>query len=168
MATRTPLVLGVVGASRKPAELRVPLHPSHLDRIPEELRSRVLLESGYGERFGFADDELRAQVGGILDRTALIAASDVLLLPKPQHEDLRDMRDGQVLWGWPHLVQDPVMTQLALDKQLTTIAFEAMNHWGSDGTLGLHVFHPTTRSPGTARCCTPCSCADRPATTAAG
>ncbi len=51
------------------------------------------------------------------------------------------MRDGQVLWGWPHLVQDEVMTQLALDKRLTTIAFEAMNHWGSDGTFGLHVFH---------------------------
>ena len=33
------------------------------------------------------------------------------------------------------------MTQLALDKRLTLIAFEAMNHWGSDGTFGLHVFH---------------------------
>ena len=64
-----------------------------------------------------------------------------LLLPKPQHSDLREMRDGQVLWGWPHLVQDEVMTQLALDKRLTVIAFEAMNHWGSDGTFGLHVFH---------------------------
>lgn len=46
-----------------------------------------------------------------------------------------------MLWGWPHLVQDEVMTQLALDKRLTAIAFEAMNHWGSDGTFGLHVFH---------------------------
>ena len=119
MTAPEPLVLGVVGASRKPDERRVPLHPGHLDRIPDELRSSVLLETGYGERFGVADDELRPLVGGVLDRTALIAASDVLLLPKPQHEDLRDMRDGQVLWGWPHLVQDEVMTQLALDKRLT-------------------------------------------------
>ena len=33
------------------------------------------------------------------------------------------------------------MTQLSIDKRLTVIAFEAMNHWGSDGAFGLHVFH---------------------------
>ena len=141
MPDRTPLVLGVVGASRKPDERRVPLHPAHIDRIAADLRPHVLLETGYGERFGVADDELRPLVGGILDRAALFAASDILLLPKPQHEDLRGMRDGQVLWGWPHLVQDEAMTQIALDKRLTTIAFEAMNHWRSDGSFGLHVFH---------------------------
>ena len=58
MAARTPLVLGVVGASRKPDERRVPLHPGHLDRIPDDLRPRVLLETGYGERFGVTDAEL--------------------------------------------------------------------------------------------------------------
>jgi len=126
----------------------VPLHPGHLDRIPEELRSSVLLETGYGQRFGVGDDELRPLVGGILDRGALIAASDVVLLPKPQHEDLRDMRDGQVLWGWPHLVQDREMTQLALDKRLSVIAFEAMNHWGGDGSFGLHVFHKNNEIAG--------------------
>lgn len=31
--------------------------------------------------------------------------------------------------------------QLAIDKKLTLIAFEAMNRWGSDGSFGLHVFH---------------------------
>jgi alanine dehydrogenase len=141
MTSQAPLTLGVVGTSRKPDERRVPLHPGHLDRIPEDLRPHLLLESGYGERFGIPDADLRPLVGGILDRAELIAAADILLLPKPQHSDLRDMRDGQVLWGWPHLVQDQVMTQLALDKRLTVIAFEAMNHWGSDGTFGLHVFH---------------------------
>ncbi|WP_137846028.1 N(5)-(carboxyethyl)ornithine synthase [Microbacterium sp. 2FI] len=141
MASQVPLVLGVVGASRKPDERRVPLHPGHLDRIPDALRPHVLLETGYGERFGASDEELRPLVGGILDRPELIAAADVLLLPKPQHEDLREMRDGQTLWGWPHLVQDAEMTQIALDKRLSVIAFEAMNHWGSDGAFGLHVFH---------------------------
>ncbi len=141
MAPQAPLTLGVVGASLKPDERRVPIHPGHLDRLPDELRSRVFLETGYGERFGVPDAELRPHVGGLLDRAELFATADVLLLPKPQHADLRDMRDGQVLWGWPHLVQDETMTQLALDKKLSVIAFEAMNHWGSDGTFGLHVFH---------------------------
>jgi len=141
MTAQHPLTLGVVGTSLKPDERRVPIHPGHIERIPAELRSRIILETGYGERFGIADDALRPLVGGLLDRDELISAVDVLLLPKPQHADLRKMRDGQILWGWPHLVQDQEMTQLALDKRLTVIAFEAMNHWGSDGTFGLHVFH---------------------------
>ena len=43
------------------------------------------------------------------------------------------MHEGQVLWGWPHCVQDREMTQLAIDRRLTLIAFEAMNHWTVDG-----------------------------------
>lgn len=136
-----PLTLGVVGTSLKPNERRVPIHPGHLDRIADELRPRVILETGYGAQFGISDDELRPLVGAIASRGDLIAASDVLLLPKPQVEDLEQMRDGQVLWGWPHLVQDERMTQLAIDKKLTLIAFESMQHWGADGTFGLHVFH---------------------------
>ncbi len=141
MSTAAGLILGVIGASRKPDERRVPLHPDHLDRLPGDLRARVVLEEGYGIRFGIPDDRLRPLVGRILPRADVIAAADVLLLPKPQAADVRELRDGQVLWGWPHLVQDRELTQLAIDKRLTMIAFEAMNHWGSDGAFGLHVFH---------------------------
>ena len=58
------------------------------------------------------------------------------------------MHAGQVLWGWPHCVQDPEMTQLAIDRELTLIAFEAMNHWTSDGHVGLHVFHKNNELAG--------------------
>ncbi len=139
--TAAPSILGVIGTSRKPDERRVPIHPGHFERLPEELRHRVLVEEGYGRQFGVPDEELRPLVGRLASREAVIAAADVVLLPKPQLADLRDFRDGQVLWGWPHLVQDRAMTQLAIDKRLTAIAFEAMNHWGSDGAFGLHVFH---------------------------
>ncbi|GAA1986608.1 N(5)-(carboxyethyl)ornithine synthase [Microbacterium pumilum] len=133
--------LGVIGTSRKPDERRVPIHPGHFERLPDELRSRVLVEEGYGDRFGVADLELLPFVGGFASRGEVMATSDVVLLPKPQLEDVGQLRDGQVLWGWPHLVQDGRMTQLAIDKRLTVIAFEAMNHWGQDGAFGLHVFH---------------------------
>lgn len=139
--TDAGLTLGVIGTSRKPDERRVPIHPAHFERLPAELRGRVSIERGYGERFGVADDELRPHVGRIASRDEVISAADVVLLPKPQVEDLESLRDGQVLWGWPHLVQDARMTQLAIDKRLTLIAFEAMNHWGQDGAFGLHVFH---------------------------
>jgi len=53
-----------------------------------------------------------------------------------------------VLWGWPHCVQDPEITQLAIDRRLTMIAFEAMNHWTVDGSVGLHVFHKNNELAG--------------------
>lgn len=139
--TATDLTLGVLGRSLKPDEKRVPLHPAHLERIGDDLRPRIHLEEGYGDLFGISDDELRPLVGTISPRAQIVAETDVLLLPKPQHDDVAGMRDGQVLWGWPHLVQDEWMTQASVDKRLTMIAFEAMQHWGADGSFGLHVFH---------------------------
>ena len=80
----TELSLGVLATSSKPDERRLPLHPARLDRIAPELRERITLETGYGSRFGFTDDQLRPLVGGIASRADVIAGSDVVLLPKPQ------------------------------------------------------------------------------------
>ncbi|MFH5878947.1 N(5)-(carboxyethyl)ornithine synthase [Arthrobacter sp. NA-172] len=143
-----PVTLGILSSSRKPDERRLPVHPLHLERIAPELRQRIRLEHGYGERFGFSDSQLEPLVGGMASREQLISDSDVILLPKPQASDLADLRDGQVLWGWPHCVQDRAITQLAIDKKLTLIAFEAMNHWASDGGFGLHVFHKNNELAG--------------------
>ena len=50
------MTIGVPAHSGKENELRLPLHPAHLRRIPEDLRRRVFLEHGYGERFGVSDE----------------------------------------------------------------------------------------------------------------
>ncbi len=141
METPPLLSLGVLSASSKENEHRRPIHPRHFDRIEPELRARITLETGYGTRFGVHDDELRAQVGRIASREELMADSDVILLPKPTLADVRQMREGQILWGWPHCVQDAELTQLAIDNKLTLIAWEAMNYWGRDGRFIVHVFH---------------------------
>ena len=143
-----PMSLGVLARSRKPDERRLPIHPLHLERIDGDLRERMVLESGYGERFGVSDSTLRTLVGCVDSRQAVLAAADVVLLPKPQPSDLEDLREGQVLWGWPHCVQDRAITQLAIDRRLTLMAFEAMNHWASDGGFGLHVFHKNNELAG--------------------
>lgn len=142
------LTLGVLAGTRKPDERRLPIHPLHLDRVAPELRRQLILEEGYGKRFGVSDSDLAPLVGRIVPRAQLLAEADVVLLPKPQPEDLAELRDGQVLWGWPHCVQDRAITQLAIDKKLTLIAFEAMNHWASDGGFGLHVFHKNNELAG--------------------
>ena len=146
--TPAPLRLGVLGASRKPDERRAPIHPEHFTRIDATIRERMLVETGYGIRFGMSDAVLAELVGQVVPREAVIAQADVVLLPKPQAADLAELRDGQVLWGWPHCVQDRAITQLAIDKKLTLIAFEVMNHWTSDGGFGLHVFHKNNELAG--------------------
>jgi alanine dehydrogenase len=148
IGAQSPLSIGVLGSSLKPNEQRLPIHPQHLGRIAPELRQRLRLEYGYGERFGVPDSTLAGLVGGLGTRRELIAQDDVILLPKPQAEDLAELRDGQTLWGWPHCVQDEAITQLAIDKKLTLIAFEAMNHWAADGGFGLHVFHKNNELAG--------------------
>ncbi|MGW2618168.1 N(5)-(carboxyethyl)ornithine synthase [Streptomyces sp. NPDC001500] len=140
--------LGVLASSHKENEFRLPLHPSHLARIPSDLRERIFLEQGYGRRFGVADDALRPLVAGLRTRADLLADCDVLLLPKPTHEDVAELREGQILWGWPHCVQDEKMTQLAIDGRLTLIAWEAMNHWTSTGAFSVHVFHKNNELAG--------------------
>jgi alanine dehydrogenase len=146
--TGAQLRLGVIGSSSKENEHRLPLHPEHVTRIPAALRGHITLEHGYAERFRYPDSDLADSVAGFATREEILAGSDIVVLPKPQHEDVAMMSPGQVLWGWPHCVQDPVMTQLAIDRRLTLIAFEAMNHWTVDGAVGLHVFHKNNELAG--------------------
>ena len=142
------LSIGVVGRSSKQDERRLPIHPHHLGRIPDELRDGVFLENGYGDRFGMSDEQLKGSVAGFRTREQLVEHCDVLLQPKPLLGDIAAMRVGQVLWGWPHCVQNRELTQVAIDRRLTLIAFEAMNHWNSDGSFNLHVFHKNNELAG--------------------
>ncbi|MEY9839781.1 alanine dehydrogenase [Streptacidiphilus sp. EB103A] len=134
--------------SRKENEHRLPIHPAHFERIDLDLRAHIHLEQGYGKHFGISDEQLAPFVAGLLPRAELIEQSDVVLLAKPMLEDVAELREGQVLWGWPHCVQDEKVTQTAIDHHLTLIAFEAMNHWTSDGSFNLHVFHKNNELAG--------------------
>jgi alanine dehydrogenase len=142
------LSLGVMARSRKENERRLAIHPLHIERIDAGLRRRIYLEHGYGERFGVPDEQLAGHIAGFRTHEQLLADCDVILLPKPLPADLSELREGQVLWGWPHCVQNQEITQLGIDRRLTLIAFEAMNHWSSDGSFSLHVFHKNNEMAG--------------------
>jgi alanine dehydrogenase len=142
------LSIGILAHSRKANERRLPIHPAHFSRIDRRFRPRIFVEHGYGAEFGATDDALAELVGGIRIREQLIAACDIILLPKVKAEDLTEFNVGQVVWGWPHCVQDAALTQIAIDRRLTLIAFEAMNHWQPDGGFGLHVFHKNNEIAG--------------------
>jgi alanine dehydrogenase len=134
------LSLGVLNTSRKENEHRLPIHPRHLRQIPSGLRSRMTFETGYGSRFGLSADDLASAVGAVSDREQVIASADVVLLPKITVADVAALKHGQVLWGWPHCVQDSEITQVAIDAGATLIAWEAMHEWSDEGLPGRHVF----------------------------
>ncbi len=142
------LTLGLLAGSSMENEQRLPIHPHHLDRIDPDLRSRMTVERGYGADFQLEPGYVESRVGRVAGRSEVIESADVLLLPKPQASDVVEIPEGRVLWGWPHCVQDAAMTQTAIDRRLTLIAFEAMNHWTAQGDFSLHVFHKNNELAG--------------------
>ena len=142
------LTLGVVRSSRKENEERVAVHPDHLERIPQDVRRRLVFEEGYGEPFGMSDARLLDQGSRLAGRKELFELSDIVLLPKPVIEDLEEIGDRGIVWGWPHCVQQRAFTQVAIDRKQTLIAFEEMFVWGTDGRPGRHTFYKNNELAG--------------------
>jgi len=144
----TKLTLGVIGTSRKESEQRVPLHPDHLNRLPEEYRKQLIFEEGYGAPFDISDAEMVAQSGGVAPRHELLAGLGNVILTKPTLADLEELREGGILWGYPHCAQQRAITQAAIDRKQTLIAFEDMFVWGPSGQMGRHTFYKNNEMAG--------------------
>lgn len=71
-----------------------------------------------------------------------------VILPKPLAVDLQELREGGILWGWPHCVQQREITQSAIDRKQTLIAFEDMFVWGPQGQTGRHTFYKNNELAG--------------------
>ena len=142
------LTFGVIGTSKKEDEQRVPIHPDHLPRIPEEYRRQLIFEEGYGAPFGVSDSDLAIQTGGIAPRRELLAELGNVILTKPILADLEDLREGGILWGYPHCAQQRAITQAAVDRKQTLIAFEDMSVWGPSGQIGRHTFYKNNEMAG--------------------
>ena len=142
------LTIGVIGTSKKKDERRVPIHPEHLPRLPEHIRRQLIFEEGYGAPFGIADQEIAAQVGGVATRSELLATADVVIIAKPVLADFQELHEGGVLWGYPHCAQQRAITQAAIDRKQTLIAFEDMFVWGPGGEVGRHSFYKNNEMAG--------------------
>ena len=128
----------------------------------------MLLEHGYGDQFGFVRREIAALVGGLRSREQLLAKCDVIAAAQAAARGPRGAARRPGRLGLAALRPGPRMTQLAIDRRLTLIALEAMNHWTRDGAFVLHVFHKNNELAGYCSVLHACSCRASPATTAAG
>jgi len=142
------LSLGVIGTSRKEDEKRVPIHPEHLSRLPKDIRKQLIFEKGYGVPFGFGDDFFVSQTGGVASRHELLAELGSVIIAKPVLADLQEIREGGFIWGYPHCAQQGDITQTAIDRKLTLIAFEDMFVWSPSGQVGRHTFYKNNEMAG--------------------
>ena len=142
------LKFGVIGTSRKEDERRIPIHPEHLIRLPEQIRRQLIFEEGYGTPFGITDSEMSDQSSGVATRHELLADIGNVILPKPVLADFEELREGGILWGYPHCVQQRSHTQAAIDRKQTLIAFEDMFVWGPNGQIGRHTFYKNNEMAG--------------------
>ncbi|MFT6788203.1 MAG: N5-(carboxyethyl)ornithine synthase [Pseudoalteromonas rhizosphaerae] len=142
------LTIGVIGTSRKTDERRYPIHPDHLKRIPEQLRKQLIFEQGYGEAFNVSDAQIAALTGGVASRSDILTKIGTVIIAKPVLADLQELREGGTLWGYVHCVQQREITQAALDRKLTLIAFEDMFVWSPQGNVGRHTFYKNNEMAG--------------------
>lgn len=123
--------IAVIGTSKKENEMRVPIHPDHIRQIPVEIRKHLHFEKEYGMPF-YMDDETICSLTGnqLLPRKKLLREFKAFLITKPVADDFKEMQEGSLVWGWLHSVQQSIITQIAINKKLTLIAWENMYYQG--------------------------------------
>ena len=142
------LKMGVIGTSKKEDERRVPIHPEHLKRLPEHIRKQLIFEKGYGKPFNIEDEEIIELTGGMATRHEILSDIGSVIIAKPILSDLQELKTGGILWGYPHSAQQKQITQTAIDKKLTLIAFEDMYVWNPNGQIGRHTFYKNNEMAG--------------------
>jgi N5-(carboxyethyl)ornithine synthase len=86
--------------------------------------------------------------GGIASRHELLANLGTVIIAKPVLADLLELKEGGTLWGYVHCVQQRAITQAALDRKQTLIAFEDMFIWSPTGQIGRHTFYKNNEMAG--------------------
>lgn len=110
--------------SQKENEARRALIPEDVKKV--KYPSNLLIESGYGDVLGFCDNDYRLAGAKIVSR-GIAMSCDVVCDPKVGDADyLWELREGQIIFGWVHAVQNRGITDALLERKLTAFAWEDM------------------------------------------
>ena len=120
----------------KDNESRVGMTPSGVRDLTSDGHA-VSIQKGAGTGSGFSDDEYKSAGGKILpDAAAVYQEADMIVKVKePVADDLKRMKDGQVLFTYLHLAPVPDLTASLLTKKIKGIAYETIT--GRGGSLPL-------------------------------
>lgn len=146
MSTK-PLTLGMIATSTKENEKRVAIHPAHFHLFDDETKKVVYAEKGYGKNFRVSDEEIAPHVAGLMTREELFATCDAVMVFKPTEGDFEHFREGQVLWGAVHAIQNPAIVEEGVRKRMTYISMEYMYQWRGD-RKGVWLFNTQSEMAG--------------------
>ncbi|MCL5060234.1 MAG: alanine dehydrogenase [Candidatus Thermoplasmatota archaeon] len=108
-------------------EYRVALTPEGA-RTLIEAGHRVSVETAAGAATGFADDAYRAAGATVAATAAEAWAADLVVKVKePQPDEVKHLREGQLLFCYLHLAAAPELARELLARGVTAIAYETVS-----------------------------------------
>jgi alanine dehydrogenase len=129
----------------KTHEYRVGLVPGSVRELVHH-GHKVVVESGAGAAIGFDDRIYEAAGAGILARASdVFAVAELIVKVKePQPEEIRALREDQLLFTYLHLAADPAQTQGLLRSGVIAIGYETV----TDSRGGLPLLAPMSEVAG--------------------
>ncbi len=111
----------------KVQEYRVALLPFGAEALIQAGHT-VLLQRGAADGAGLSDEEYsRFGVEIVDDPAEIFARSDMILKVKePQPEEIRMIRDGQIMFTYFHFAADQTLTESVRDAGCTAVAYETL------------------------------------------
>src|SRR6266567_1397488 len=137
----------LIGVSKevKSHEYRVGLVPGSVRELIHH-GHKVVVESGAGTGIGFDDSAYENAGAEILTRAAdVFAAAELIVKVKePQPEEVRALREDQILFTYLHLAADRALTEALLRSGAVAIAYETV----TDKSGGLPLLAPMSEVAG--------------------
>jgi len=129
----------------KTHEYRVGLVPGSVRELAHH-GHKVVVESGVGAAIGFDDQAYEAAGAGILARAADVfaVAEMVVKVKEPQPEEIRALREDQLLFTYLHLAADPEQAQALMRSGAIAIGYETV----TDNRGGLPLLAPMSEVAG--------------------
>src|SRR5580693_1121864 len=129
----------------KTHEYRVGLVPGSVRELVHH-GHKVVVESGAGMAIGFDDKAYEAAGAGILARAADVfaVAELVVKVKEPQPEEVRALREDQVLFTYLHLAADHAQTEGLMRSGAVAVAYETV----TDDRGGLPLLAPMSEVAG--------------------
>lgn len=114
--------------SEKKDEYRRAILPKDLKNVKN--KNQLYFENGYGAAFGI-DDQNYIDEGCNIDTRENILKKDIICDPKIGDSDyLKELTEGQIIFGWVHAVQNRDITDILIENKLTAFAWEDMHEKG--------------------------------------
>jgi N5-(carboxyethyl)ornithine synthase len=111
-------------SSEKEKEKRRALVPNDIKKIRNT--KCLYFEKGYGGVLHISDEEYSKLGCQMVSREEALS-KEIICDPKiGDAEYLKDLKAGQIIWGWVHAVQNKGITDILVDNQLSAYAWEEM------------------------------------------